>query len=406
MPLSRTIANCIMVLEVIVMTFEAYTNPDFTIDKKILFFFITLLGTALCTFLIILIEKLVFRLDIGKNAPTSDSKKLFHRIQRLYEMIISGTSVMSFSVAYVVINHINTLYNAGQGHSDPSIVNFIKLWTEGKDFILLLLILISCVLNTILDSFLIPLKQLDKSEKATMRMLGMFYVIIILMYLNLIGDKSEYGPVMMYYFGLMVGRFVYFDASIGDFFANIKNVFINLPYLIMCLILTAFLCMFGFGQGYFLERNYYIVGIYYAHLFMLICVFILNIALLIFKKVACPNVPDEDSDINNDQTGNYYPQNNYNYQMNNNYSGNINNENNYYDNANYGRRNSYPSRGNTSQLNSNQANNRNISRSKTMPRNNSAPRPNASQSNNQPRNSYHQSNNQTRNNVPQNNIHR
>ncbi len=269
------------------MTFEAYTNPDFTLDKKLIFFLVSFLGISICTFLIILIEKLLFGVEVSKDADPGDRKKLFHRIQRLYEMIISGTSVMSFSVAYVVINHINTLYNAGQGHTE-GMTNFINLWTEGKDFILLLLILLSCILNTVLDSFLIPLKELDKSEKATMRMLGMFYVIIILMYLNMIGDKSQYGPVMMYYFGLMVGRFVYFDASVADFFANIKNVFLNLPYLLMCLILTILLCTLGFGAGYFIERNYYIVGIYYAHLFMLICVFILNIGLIIYKAVNYP----------------------------------------------------------------------------------------------------------------------
>ena len=270
------------------MTFEAYTNPDFTTVQKLIFLLCTFVGITICTFLIILIEKLIFNVGIGRRAGFSNSKKVFHRIQRLYEMIISGTSVMSFSVAYVVINHINNLYNAGQGHFDAAISGFIQLWTEGKDFILLLLILLSCVLNTVLDSFLIPLKELDKSEKATMRMLGMFYVIIILMYLNMIGDKSEYSPVMMYYFGLMVGRFVYFDASLEDFFKNIKNVFLNLPYLLMCILITALLGMFGFGAGYFLERNYYIVGIYYIHLFMLICVFVLNIALIIYKAITFP----------------------------------------------------------------------------------------------------------------------
>lgn len=282
------------------MTFEAYTNPDFTIGQKFLFFIITFIGITICSLLVIMIQKLVFRLEIGKSATDSDNHKLFHRLQRLFEMIISGTSVMSFSVAYVVINHINSLYSAGQGHSDAALSNFIGLWTEGKDFILLLLILISCVLNTVLDSFIIPLKELDKSEKATMRMLGMFYVIIILIYLNMIGDSSQYGPVMMYYLGLMVGRFIYFDASFEDFWVNIKNVFINLPYLIMCLILTALLCMFGFGQGYFLERNYYIVDIYYVHLFMLICVFILNIGLLIYKAVKIPDngIDDEGMEDN------------------------------------------------------------------------------------------------------------
>jgi hypothetical protein len=78
----------------------------------------------------------------------------------------------------------------------------------------------------VLDGFIIRLKVLTSEEKATMRMLAMFYVILILMYLNNIGDESEYGPVMMYYFGLMIGRFVYFDASFKDFVINIKVILI------------------------------------------------------------------------------------------------------------------------------------------------------------------------------------
>ncbi len=260
-----------------IMNLQAYTNPDFTLPKKILFFIITLAALCICCVIIMGIERFIYRPVKGKESYKVYKKTLSHRIQRLFEMIVSGTSVMSFSVAYVVVNHIATLYGQGHGHSNAMLVRFMTAWSEGKDFVLLFMICMSCVLNTILDAFIIPLKDLDKGEKATMRMLGMFYVIIIFMYLNLIGDESQYGPVMMYYFGLMVGRFIYFDASFMDFVENIKNVFFNLPYLMMCLILVGLLCAFGFNVGFFLERNYYIVGIFYAHLFLLAGVFILNL---------------------------------------------------------------------------------------------------------------------------------
>jgi hypothetical protein len=104
----------------------------------------------------------------------------------------------------------------------------------------------------------------------------MFYAILILVWLNKIGDESEYSPVVMYYLGLMIGRFVYFDASFSDFLHNIKNAFKNLPLLAMGLASTSVLCIFGFGAGYLLERNYYIVGVFYTHLFMLAAVFIIH----------------------------------------------------------------------------------------------------------------------------------
>lgn len=196
----------------------------------------------------------------------------------MFEMIIAGASVMSFSCAYVVINHIYDLVEKGVATDLTGTEQMlINMWSDGKDFVLLLLICLSCVINTLLDSVIIPLKRISRDEKATMRMLGMFYVIIILIFLDNIGDPSEYSPVMMYYLGLMIGRFVYFDASFSGFIHNMKNVILNLPYLALILALTGSLCFLGFKLGYFLERNYYIVGIFYAHLFMLACIFVIHL---------------------------------------------------------------------------------------------------------------------------------
>ena len=166
---------------------------------------------------------------------------------------------------------------------------FISIWEDWKDFVLLLLICLSCVLNSILDKLIIPLKHLSKEEKASIRLLGMFYTILILVYLNFIGDESEYSPVMMYYLGLMVGRFVYFDASFMDFIENIKNAFKNLPLLILGLLTTGVLCFFGFNAGYLLERNYYIVGVFYTHLFMLLAVFIIHHSRVLNLIAGKPN---------------------------------------------------------------------------------------------------------------------
>ena len=187
------------------MSFEAYINPDFGWMEKLIFLIASFLGVSLCVFIIIAVSKLQ-----SSGDPSADRSQ--RRIQEFYELIISGTSIMSFSCSYVILNHIYSLL------PDQSSL-FAKLWGNWKDFMLLLLICLSCVLNSGLDNLIIPLKTIDKSEKASVRMLGMFYAIIILVYLNFIGDESEYNPVMMYYLGLMIGRFVYFDASLSDFHA-------------------------------------------------------------------------------------------------------------------------------------------------------------------------------------------
>ena len=270
------------------MSVEAYLNPDFTLAGKMIFLLVTAVGIGISLGLIYLVSLMVLDRDIPERNRKQAAFGAFEdKAQRFFEMIIAGTSVMSFSCAYVVINHINTLVQNGiAGDLTEAEQRLIDIWVDGKDFVLLLLICLSCVINTVLDSLIIPLKKLSKTEKATMRMLAMFFVIIVLMFLNYIGDESQYSPVMMYYFGLMIGRFVYFDASFKDFLAALKNMFFNLPYMALNLLLTGLLCLFGFSVGYLLERNYYIMGIFYTHLFMLVCIFVIHLVWMIWKYAA------------------------------------------------------------------------------------------------------------------------
>ncbi len=267
------------------MSLDAYINPDFTWYKKLFFMLVTLLMMSLCILLIAAVERLLVKKRSDEDWKYEYNDRLNDQVQRFFEMIISGTSVMLFSCAYVVINHIYTLVSSGAASTDSQILlTIVDAWAEGKDFILLLLIVISCVINSILDKFIIPLNRLGKQEKATMRMLGMFYVIIILIYLNYIGDESQYSPVMMYYFGLMIGRFVYFDASFMDFIEALKNIFFNIPFLLLTMVAVGVLCTGGFYMEFFLERNYYIVGIFYTHLFMLLGVFVFHWILWAIRR--------------------------------------------------------------------------------------------------------------------------
>ena len=257
------------------MTLDAYLNPDFSNPEKILFFILSLAGIVVCNILIVIGTKFVFLFSKDRKDRNKRNNKILDMVQMFYEMIISATSVMSFAFAYVILNHVYSLV-VSEGITHGYYGVFADTWENWKDFILLLLILLSCVLNTLLDGLIIPLKRMKKETKATIRMLAMFYAIIVLICLNFYGDESEYSPVMMYYLGLMIGRFVYFDASFGDFLAAIRNVFMKSPLLLLGFSLSGALCCIGFKADYFLERNYYIAGVFYTHLFLLAAVFILH----------------------------------------------------------------------------------------------------------------------------------
>ena len=272
------------------MTFEAYVNTDFTIGQKILFFVISFLGLAIVFTAICVFSKIK-----SKSVQKSDRKNYFYETahnltQRFMEMIISATSVMTFACAYIILNHI---YSLACSMGGAKYKGFISFWENGKDFILLLLICISCLLNTLFDRIIIRLKAVTREEIASLRLLSMFYVILILLFLNRIGDESEYSPVMLYYLGLMIGRFVYFDASFTDFVGAMKNAFKNILLLVLGLVLVGGLSFYGFNAGYLLERNYYIVGVYYTQLFILLGVFVVHNARLIYLFVKKPKNYDE-----------------------------------------------------------------------------------------------------------------
>ncbi|MBQ6442565.1 MAG: hypothetical protein IJJ13_08260 [Lachnospiraceae bacterium] len=259
------------------MTIESYLNPDFTWTKMLLFFLLAFGGILLCDLLVIWRAK-----SVAARQHEADQKAFFferaeNRVQCFYEMMISGTSVLFFSCAYVVCNHLYTLIETDPSAASGGLAFFYKVWGDGKDFVLLFLICMSCLLNTFLDRCIIPLKTITKEERASIRLLAMFYVILILVVLNIVGDESEYGPVMMYYLGLMVGRFVYFDASFVDFLDAMKSAIMNLPMLAMGMVLMAGLSVFGFQAGYLIERNYFIVGVFYTHLFLLLAIFVIHL---------------------------------------------------------------------------------------------------------------------------------
>ncbi|MCR5303308.1 MAG: hypothetical protein K6E33_01995 [Lachnospiraceae bacterium] len=259
------------------MTVEAYMNPELTWVGVVTFICAIFLGIVFCMALILGAVRLFY-----SSYPETVRKRLLYEkghtyIEQFYEMIIAGTSVMSFSCAYVILNHIYSLMQEGEVPG-PVLSLVMAAWKDGRDFVLLFLICISCVLNSILDRVIIPLSHLNNERRGIIRMLAMFYVIIILMFLDWIGDEDAYNPVMMYYLGLMVGRFVYFDASFGDFVKALKNMFEKLPLLLLGLSLTGILCWYGFDSGFLLERNFYIVGAFYTHILMVAVIFVIHLS--------------------------------------------------------------------------------------------------------------------------------
>ncbi|WP_027209552.1 hypothetical protein [Butyrivibrio hungatei] len=267
------------------MTIDKYINPDFNRAKQLIFLGMAFAGLLIISLIIMFGTRMSVCLVHSSERHDEFKRRTVDNMQLFFEMMISSTSVILFACAYIICNHIfellTPLYQAKKMGSMPMGIKwFYYQWDKNKDFLLLFLISMTCFINTVLDKIIIPLRRISKEDKASVRMLGMFYAIIVLTCFTTFGDatvsKEQYSPIMMYYFGLMIGRFVYFDASFVDFIYAILGAIKHGLLLVFALLLSGILSVIGFKLGYLIKENYYIVGLLYTDIFILVAIFIMH----------------------------------------------------------------------------------------------------------------------------------
>ena len=265
------------------MTIDKYINPDFNRAKQLIFLGMAFAGLLIISLIIMFGTRMSVCLVHSSERHDEFKRRTVDNMQLFFEMMISSTSVILFACAYIICNHIfellTPLYQAKKMGSMPMGIKwFYYQWDKNKDFLLLFLISMTCFINTVLDKIIIPLRRISKEDKASVRMLGMFYAIIVLTCFTTFGDatvsKEQYSPIMMYYFGLMIGRFVYFDASFVDFIYAILGAIKHGLLLVFALLLSGILSVIGFKLGYLIKENYYIVGLLYTDI--LVAIFIMH----------------------------------------------------------------------------------------------------------------------------------
>ena len=246
------------------MTYEDYLSHYFNTRDMILFLLIALAGAFVFMLLLVLVGRLT---SVGNTAYKRKLDTYYHTynlVQRFYEMVFSASSILSFLALYYLVDRF-VLFD-----------EFRIFWDKYSDFILLVMIVLSIVVNNYLDHLLIPLKKIDSEEKASVRVSGMLYVFFIFFYIKFIYENNNYDGFIMYFLGLMIGRFVYFDASFKDFLKTIGNALKNLPLLILGLAYTGLMCYYGFSSDYLLKSNGVLVSTFFAHIYMIVAIFIIH----------------------------------------------------------------------------------------------------------------------------------
>lgn len=209
----------------------------------------------------------IYACTLGKrkyadNEQTTEMP-VYYIVEKFCELIFSGTSILMFMAGYYMIERF------------LAVDAYLTVWNKYKDFLLLLFIIISCIFNSILDRVLIRLKHLKSEDKAPIRLLGMLYMILIFCYIKFIYENNNYDFFISYFLGLMVGRFVYFDASFKGFIEAIKEAAKNIPLLILALGCTGILSLYGFTTKYLIKHIGVLTNVFFLHLFMCVAIFVL-----------------------------------------------------------------------------------------------------------------------------------
>ena len=192
---------------------------------------------------------------------------LFNRYtERYYELMLSATSTLFFTGIFFLIDFDYFSVSAKTW----------AFWANYRDFILLAFIIVSIILISIVDHFFIPLRIIEKEEKSTLRLAGMLYMLIIFAYIKFIYLDDNYDAILIYFITMIIGRFVYFDASFKDFCNSMKELVDQLPILLLVLLSTALLALYGFKSGYLLTANGVVVSMFLAHFFVIFEIFLIT----------------------------------------------------------------------------------------------------------------------------------
>jgi len=249
--------------ETLDVNFDYYISHYFQMPEC-LYFFLLALGVLFVLFVILYIYTVIGGIKYHGMKRHEYIRIEWHiLVERYYEMVFSGTSILFFMDVYYLIDRFVVV--------EP----YRSFWEKYDDFLLLLLILMSCMFNSFLDRVFVRLKFVTRDEKSSGRLTGMVYMILIFCYIKFIYENNNYDMLITYFITLMVGRFAYFDSTIHDFVKAMQGVFKNIGLLIFLLIYTSIMSYFGFSTDYLLTHNGVITNIFITHLFMCVAIFVL-----------------------------------------------------------------------------------------------------------------------------------
>ena len=250
-----------------------YAKHYFNYENALPFFLISFLGLLLVLALILAAARIQYKRDEreeeeeeGRGFPRSRARsdlKALEILESFYEMVFASCSILLILALYYIIN-------------DRIGGPLSALWKSYKDWMLILFLLISMLLNRFLDCFLVPLRHLDVKQESSIRLVSALYVVLILLYIRFIYEDLNYENLILYFMTLIIGRFVYFDVTFENFLNDLRGILTNLPILLLMSAYSGAVIYYGFHSGFLWKSNGVIVSTLIAHLFMIMAIFLID----------------------------------------------------------------------------------------------------------------------------------
>ncbi|MCR4694660.1 MAG: hypothetical protein K5773_05015 [Pseudobutyrivibrio sp.] len=250
------------------MTFKDYINHYFAMPDFLWF----LLYSTLVLGIVYLAMKWMTG-DIHSNSKSHD--RMEFELEKYEELLFSSTSILFFTGLYFLISFRYFHFSN----------SFYIFWDQYDDFLLLGFLVISILMVDLMDHFVIPIRNLSPDHKNALRLAALIYMLIVFAYIKFIYEDNNYDSIITYFLIMIVGRFVYFDATFTDFVKVMKNLGKALNTLTFILATTGLLAAYGFGTQYLLKKNGVVVSLWIAHVLIILELIIIKLVKVIRAKI-------------------------------------------------------------------------------------------------------------------------
>ena len=197
---------------------QYYVTHYFNAQNAGSFMAVSLIGLIVVLAIVLLTAKLQKHYKINIENPTevelaqieqTHKTKVISWIESFYEMVFSSTSVLIFLSLYYVL--------------DERIPQAAYFWNKYQDILLMVFLVCSVFLTFWFDRIFVHLKTISSEQKASVRLISAFYIILILLYIKFIYNDSNYDSLIFYFVMLAIGRFVYFDSTLDYIKESLKK---------------------------------------------------------------------------------------------------------------------------------------------------------------------------------------